>query len=62
MVPVENGDLVTGSSDATVRVFTKEPERQANQELQALFEVSCGGFIYQSVRKILFTIPFIVKY
>jgi len=35
---LDNGDLVTGSSDATIRVFTKEPERQASEDLQKLFE------------------------
>jgi len=35
---LDNGDIVSGSSDATIRVFTKDPARQASAELIELFE------------------------
>lgn len=35
---LRNGDIVTGSSDGIVRVFTKDPKRFASAEDQALFE------------------------
>jgi len=33
-----NGDIVTGSSDGAVRIFSSEPERYANQEILQAFE------------------------
>lgn len=43
-----NSDIVTGSSDGVVRVFSKDPDRQANedvlktyeQEIEAMFKIS----------------------
>ncbi|KAK3733079.1 hypothetical protein QZH41_008412, partial [Actinostola sp. cb2023] len=35
---LENGDIVTGSSDGVARVFTSEPDRFASQEEIKLFE------------------------
>lgn len=35
---LSNGDIVTGSSDGIVRVFTKDPKRFASAEVQAAFD------------------------
>ncbi|KAH8293200.1 hypothetical protein KR044_011962 [Drosophila immigrans] len=35
-----NGDIVTGCSDGVVRVFTQDPQRQAEQMLQQIFDMA----------------------
>lgn len=37
---LRNGDIVTGSSDAVVRVFTKDPTRFANETIQKSFTLA----------------------
>ncbi len=39
-VCAENGDIVTGASDNIVRIFTRNPERNADAETLAQFEDS----------------------
>lgn len=36
---LSNGDLVTGSSDSAVRIFSREPARQASEEAQSIFHM-----------------------
>ncbi|KAG5672211.1 hypothetical protein PVAND_002355 [Polypedilum vanderplanki] len=36
----DNGDIITGSSDALVRVFTKDPSRMASEETISAFETA----------------------
>jgi phospholipase A-2-activating protein len=37
---IDNGDIITGTSDALVRVFTKDPKRCASDDMLAAFETS----------------------
>ena len=39
----ENGDIVSGSSDRVLRVFTRDPERQADPQTIQAFEESVKG-------------------
>ena len=37
---LNNGDIVTGSSDGIVRVFTKDPQRMASEAMQSAYQMT----------------------
>jgi len=43
-----NGDIVSGASDNIIRIFTRDPERVANEELIKQFEDSVSNFAVSS--------------
>lgn len=52
VVCLKNGDIVTGTSDGIVRVFTRDPTRFANIELQTAFNESVKARVLASSQHI----------
>lgn len=49
---MDNGDIITGSSDALVRVFTKDPTRFASDDILAVYETSVTTRMQEQMKEL----------